>query len=302
MLIKKSSDIQLQSNLKMLLYAEPGVGKTTLALSMPKPLLLDFDGGVSRVNFAHLDNADVVQVDSWKDINELWTLDLSAYETIIVDTAGKAIDFVIAHKCGNRQPQLRDWGAINNEFVAFMRQLSMSGKNIVYVCHRDSFKDGDNTVFMPALRAKSLAPIITELDLMGFVEMNNGQRTISFNPSERFIAKNTVNMPPRMVVPVIIDQAGNSTAPNDFLTTQVLVPFRNNLARKKEMQREYTEVINAIKADIDAITNAAEANAFIAKIGEYKVVGNSKAQAALLLRDKANALGLVLDKKSKLYV
>lgn len=301
MLIKKSSELTLDGNLKMLLYAEPGVGKTTLAVSMPKPLLLDFDGGVKRVNFSHMENVDTVEVKSWSEINELWTLDLSDYETIIVDTAGKAIDFVIAHKCGSRQPQLRDWGAINNEFVAFMRQLSMSGKNIVYVCHRDSFKDGDDTVFIPALRAKNLGPIVTELDLMGFVEMVNGQRSISFNPSERFIAKNTVNMPPRMVVPNIVDANGNPTAPNDFLTKNVLVPFRNTLAKKKEMQREYTVVMEAIKADINAITNAAEANAFIAKINDYNHVGNSKAAAATLLRDKATELGLTLDKKSKLY-
>lgn len=302
MLIKKSNEITLKNNLNMLLYAEPGVGKTTLALSMPKPLLIDFDGGVSRVNFAHLEGADVVQVSSWTDIPELWGLDLSAYETIVVDTAGKAIDFVIAHKCGARQPQLRDWSGINQEFVSFMRQLSMSGKNIVYVCHRDSFKDGDNTVFMPALRAKNLGPIVTELDLMGFVEMKNGQRVISFNPSERFIAKNTVNMPAQIVIPVIVDANGNPTASNDFLTKEVLVPFRNTLAKKKEMQSAYTEVMARIKEDIGAIKDAESANGFIKGINEYKHVGTSKATAATMLRAKAQELGLTLDKKTKQYV
>ena len=33
----------------MILYGSPGVGKTTLALSAPDPILIDFDRGMSRV-------------------------------------------------------------------------------------------------------------------------------------------------------------------------------------------------------------------------------------------------------------
>lgn len=37
----------------MILYGSPGVGKTTLALSAPNPVLLDFDRGISRVRSNH---------------------------------------------------------------------------------------------------------------------------------------------------------------------------------------------------------------------------------------------------------
>ena len=36
-----------------ILYGSPGVGKTTLALSAPDPVLIDFDRGVSRVRAQH---------------------------------------------------------------------------------------------------------------------------------------------------------------------------------------------------------------------------------------------------------
>ena len=42
-LIKKSNEIAIQRNVKMMVYGQAGMGKTTLALSAPKPLLLDFD-------------------------------------------------------------------------------------------------------------------------------------------------------------------------------------------------------------------------------------------------------------------
>lgn len=37
----------------MILYGSPGVGKTTLALSAPAPIIIDFDRGMSRVKAQH---------------------------------------------------------------------------------------------------------------------------------------------------------------------------------------------------------------------------------------------------------
>ena len=51
-LIKKPNELTVKNALSALIYGQPGMGKTTLALSSPQPLLLDFDGGVHRVNAA----------------------------------------------------------------------------------------------------------------------------------------------------------------------------------------------------------------------------------------------------------
>ena len=52
-LIRKPSELNVQTKIKALIYGQAGTGKSTLALSAPKPLMLDFDGGVHRVNYAH---------------------------------------------------------------------------------------------------------------------------------------------------------------------------------------------------------------------------------------------------------
>ena len=41
-LIKKSNELVIPSTVKMMIYGQAGMGKTTVALSAPKPLLLDF--------------------------------------------------------------------------------------------------------------------------------------------------------------------------------------------------------------------------------------------------------------------
>ena len=53
-LIKKAAELEINSAIKMMIYGQAGMGKTTLALSAPSPLLIDFDGGVKRVNMNHL--------------------------------------------------------------------------------------------------------------------------------------------------------------------------------------------------------------------------------------------------------
>ena len=172
-LIRKSTELNIPTNVKMMIYGQAGMGKSTVALSAPKPLLLDFDNGVKRMNMAHLENIDTVQVTSWNDVQLVLQEDLSVYQTIVVDTIGKMMDFIITYKCGTRQPSIRDWGGINAEFSWMTRTLSSLKKHIIFVAHRDTRKEGDDTVFIPALREKSYNSIVTELDLLGYLEMKS---------------------------------------------------------------------------------------------------------------------------------
>ncbi len=302
-LIKKSNELTIPSTVKMMIYGQAGMGKTTLALSAPRPLLLDFDGGVKRVNMAHLDGVDIVQVTSWQDVQQVLQENLSAYQTIVVDTIGKMMDFIITYKCGTRQPQIRDWGGINAEFSWMTRTLSSLNKNVVFVAHRDTRKEGDDTVFIPALREKSYNSIVTELDLLGYLEMKNEngvqRRTITFDPTSRNDGKNTCNLPGIMFVPGIVDAAGNPTAKNNFINTQVIAPYLNMLAVKKAQQEQYDKLIAELRDNIELITDAQSANDFIARIDNFEHIGSSKAMASKILADKARALNLVLGKDKK---
>lgn len=304
-LIKKSNELVIPSIIKMMIYGQAGMRKTTTALSAPSPLLLDFDNGVKRVNMSHLDGVDIVQITSWNDVQQVLQEDLSAYRTIVVDTIGKMMDFIISYKCGTRQPQIRDWGGINQEFSGFVRNLSNLNKNIVFVAHRDTRKEGDDTVFIPALREKSYNSIVTELDLLGYMEARNENGrvkcTITFDPTSRNDGKNTCNLPSIMEVPTILDKNGNPTAKNDFITTQVINPYLAMLQVKKAEIDKYNKVIEEIKESIEFITDARSANDFASHINEFEHIGSSLMMARRIFRDKVNALGLIYDEKTKTY-
>lgn len=304
-LIKKATELEISPVIKMMIYGQAGMWKTTTALSAPKPLLLDFDNGVKRVNIEHLQSVDTVQVSNWMEVGQVLREDLSSYQTIVVDTIGKMIDYVISYKCGNKQPTIRDWSGINSEISNFFQSLSNLKKNIIFVAHRDTRKEGDETVYIPALREKTYNSIVTELDLLGYMEAKseNGQVrcTITFDPTNRNDGKNTCNLPSIMTVPTIIDKSGRSTGKNDFIFSMVISPYLSMLEQKKLEAKKYDVVINEIKDAIEHITDATSANDFASRINNFDHVGSSLSMTRMLFSKKVNSLSLSYNKEEKKY-
>lgn len=306
-LIRKSTDLTLPTAIKMMIYAQAGTGKTTLSLSAPKPLLLDFDGGVNRINIAHLEGIDIVQVTEWGEIKQLLSepRDLAPYLSIVVDTVGKLLDFIITFKCGLRQPRVQDWSGINAEFLWFSKQLAALNKHIIFIAHRDTRKEGDRTVFIPLLREKTYNTIITDLDLLGYLEMVSEKgvqkRILTFDPTDRSEGKNTCSMPAALTIPTIVDKQGRPTSANDFIQREIISRYNAMLAQKHELQNAYKEIVSDLRAKIDSIANAEQANEFAKYIGTVKHVGSSKDEGRRMFSVKVKGLGLTFDAKTKLY-
>lgn len=304
-LIKKATELEMPTTIKMMVYGQAGMGKTTFALSAEKPLLLDFDNGVKRVNMSHLDGVDIVQITSWQDVKMVLQENLNDYRTIVVDTIGKMMDFIITFKCGLKQPRVQDWGGINAEFTWFTRALGALGKHIIFVAHRDTRKEGDDTVFVPALREKSYNSIVTELDLLGYLEMKaeNGRqvRTITFDPTSRNDGKNTCNLDSVMYLPTIVDGNGNATGKNDFISEKIVKPYVGMLKQKRADIEQYNAVVEEIRDAVDFVCDADTANQFIATINNYSHVGSSLEVARKMFGEKVKSLGLVYNKDSKSY-
>ncbi len=306
-LIRKSTDLTLPTAIKMMIYAQAGTGKTTLSLSAPKPLLLDFDGGVNRINLAHLEGVDIVQVTSWEEIKQLLASpqDLAPYQTIVPDTVGKLLDCIITYKCGLRQPRVQDWSGINAEFLWFTKQLASLNKHIIFIAHRDTRKEGDRTVFIPLLREKTYNTIVTDLDLLGYLEMVSGKgvqkRILTFDPTDRSEGKNTCLMPAQLNVTTIVDKQGRPTAANDFIQREVITRYNAMLSQKHELQKAYKSVVADMSSRIETIANAEQANEFTKYIVTVQHVGSSKDEGRRLFAAKVKELGLTFDTETKLY-
>lgn len=311
--IKSSHERSIKTNVMAMLYGVAGIGKTTLALSAGGPtLLIDFDCGNSRVNAQHMDGVDTFEIlndpnnpqAAWAEIEQAMAENVFArYNTIVVDTVGKMLDYITSFVCGNRQPQLKQWGEINGKFKQFTAHLRRLGKNVIFVAHAKNIGT-EKAYYRPDIREKNYNEIITELDLLGFMQCKTvggvNTRTITFDPTDENDGKNCCYLPAVMSLPHIIIN-GRCIDDNTFIATQVIAPYQNIQRERMEEMKQYNALVDTIRQDIDAVTDAETANAFVANIGSIKHIGSSLKLAKSLFAAKISELGLTLNKETKKY-
>lgn len=306
---KKPSELVYNSTIKALVYGQPGLGKSTLALSSPNPVLFDFDGGVQRVNGAF--QCPTLPVCNWEEVlvglEELETTP-NDYHTIVIDTAGKMLDFMSAYitkqdpKMAMRDGSLslKGYGARKVMFVNFLKRVSMMGKHVIFVAHEREEKDGEIRIVRPEIGGSSQGDLIKELDLVGYMQAIGSERTISWTPQEKFYAKNTCNLPSMQKIPVIIDQQGKIIGSNNFLTN-IFSSYDEYLKQEASIRKEYDSLLKEIEDEVSCIADADMANAYIETMKTKKQIWDSNAHAKALISKKCKDLGLAFNKNTKKY-
>ena len=230
--IKKKNEIELPKTIVGCITGVCGIGKTTLALSAPKPLLLDTDNGIHRVQSEY--RSDVVQVKSYQDILDVLEEDLSDYETIVIDTLGELVNFMLKYFADKDKSlitrggtyNIKIWGFIKQEFQNLKLKLQLLNKHLIFVSHVKEDKDGENKVYRMDVAGSTSETVTKILDFLGFCEMLGKARSISFTPSARFYAKNSIGLNDYLEIPQL--KTGDK---NDFLTKEVIEP---TIAKRKQ--------------------------------------------------------------------
>lgn len=303
-LLVQPADISHAVSVIGLIYGQPGLGKSTLALSIANSVCIDADKGMYRVQprwrVASLPLNDYR--DSLKAINGG---DFNAFDAIVIDTLGKLVDrigeYVISEnpKSGRNSGVLnvQGWGDVKREFSNLLRMLRARGKHLIFVAHEKEEKEGDQRIVRPDVAGSSGKDLLKDLDFVGYMEARNGQATISFTPSEKFYAKNALKLPPVINVP-----DPEVSGKNDFLQKYVVEATRNNNALQSELHDKYKSLVDTNAKLVHAVKNAKEATDMIEKINGLDVIWDSTRQAKKALMDHAATLGLAWDKEAKGFV
>ena len=286
-LIKKPNELNVNVRIKMLVYGQPGSGKTTMALS-----LIDFDNGVNRVDYEFI--KDTVQVENYADIlNLLNNEDLSDYETLVIDTGGKMLDcmaeYLIASnpRLGKRNGSLtlEGYGVRKVEFTSLLKLINSKKKHVIFVAHRTSEKNGDDMRYVPLFGGSNYDALATELDLVGYLVAEGTRRAITFDPCAMSEGKNTCNLPASMDVPYL----------------KVVKRYIDRLEERSVEGEAYKKLVEEIESDINAIKTPEDATLYIKKVESYKHIGNSKAVARNKFIAKVTELGYKYDNATKSY-
>lgn len=198
--ITKASDPIEVTQIVVVLYSPPGCGKTSTGFTSDSPVLLDFDSGAYRSQF----RKDSVQINNWGDVESITEKDLAPYKTVVVDTAGRALDSLTAALiAGNPKLKgyggalsLQGYGALKTSFVGWLKLLQSFGLDVVLLAHLDEQRSGDEIVERLDVQGGSKGEIYKCADAMGRIQIKGGKRTLNFNPSDTAFGKNPAQLDP----------------------------------------------------------------------------------------------------------
>lgn len=194
---KSSQPIEVKT-LVTVIYSPPGLGKTSMGFTAEKPLLLDFDKGAHRAK----NRRDVVQVEKWADVADMTAEDFAGYSTVVVDTAGRALD-VLSVDIIKGNPKmgrggalsLQGYGELKSKFSAWVKHVRSFGLDVVLLAHSDESRNGDETIERLDVQGGSKGEIYKSADVMGRIYLANGRRTLNLSPTDTAFGKNPGQLP-----------------------------------------------------------------------------------------------------------
>jgi len=261
--ITKSTEPITVEQLVLCIYSPPGVGKSSLAFTADKALLLDFDGGAYRA----ANRGDIVAVNSWADAGGITAEDLAGYKTLIIDTAGRALDSLTADiikgnpKLGRSGGALtlQGYGELKSRFIAFTKLVRSFGLDIILLAHSDEQRDGDELIERIDVQGGSKNEIYKAADVMGRLRITNGKRLLNFSPTDTAFGKNPAGLG-ELAVPLFTDEP-------DFLAG-VISNIKTALNRLTADQQKAASALAEWQKKFDATENAEALNALISDVAK----------------------------------
>jgi hypothetical protein len=281
------------------IYGDPGNRKTSWAASAESPVILDFD---KRAHRAYTEGkVDRIDVDNFDDISEVIQKFRGKYKTLIIDTAGRALDIKTSEiiRTSKKTPTLKahnqfgglslpGYGILKTSFYNVVQEIADSGMHCIFVCHGKRTKEGDSIFWEPDVVGSSADEIYKISDLMGLMAPVNGRTAFRCNPSEQWQGKNPLGLST-----VIIDKKDE---PGWDITMRDLI----DQCVKKVSQTAVPVELPPIIQKIEACNNPETANDLLGEIQEMQE-GIDKDLATSAFKSMRTKAGFKYSKEKGVY-
>ena len=286
--ITKSSEPVVVERINLCIYGAPGIRKTTLGFTAENPLLLDADEGAHRA----WGRRDSVPVKKWADMANIEASDLEPYSTVVVDTAGRALDKLTAAIIANNPKMgyggaltLQGYGELKAKFTAWNKMVNSFGKDVVLICHMDEQRRGDDVIERLDVQGGSKNEIYKSVDAMGKLYIEGKQWKLDFSPRENAYGKNPGQFDV-ITVP--------SPIPSDFLAG-LIKQIKEKLNHFSQAQKDEQELIDEWRTAIGDLSTADEFTQLVPEAAKASLT------VKMLLHKAATEKGFIFNRGQNCY-
>lgn len=276
----------------ILLFGDPGSGKTSIANTCENPILIDADKGASRSAL----RKDSLQLDSWEEVlAEEQAGTFNEYKTICIDTPKALLDDFLKNYVINKDYKLKTnklgmFGAIGDEFSLFVNNRRKHQSDLFIVCHAK--KDEDTKQMIPDVTGGSYQLLMRIADQVGYVCVKNGQRVIVFEPNEFSVGKNVAKIPETVVPPL-------GTPAFEKFGASIIEQTRKAISSMSEEQAKALKISEEFLAKIRECDSPDVLTQLLAQINELD--NHLKVPLQKAVADKAKEKGYVANKETKRF-
>lgn len=293
-----------------IIYGSPGTGKTTLALSAPNPVLIDFDQGISRVKAAH--RKPTIICSTYEDVlNDIHSPEIAEFQTVVIDTGGSFVTYLKdwamrvkgAKQKNGEFNSLKGFGFVKSEFQSFTDYVkTVLHKNIIYVFHSQEQTDKDGNPTQRLMCEGSVRNTVwNPCDFGGYLQMIGNKRFLCFTPTQEYFAKGTHGIIGQIEIPELRGMPNE----NHFMTglfDMARANIRSELEIYAPLREQYDSAIAAGAAIINSMDSAEDVNSSMEAFKGIPHALTSEKELVTMWNGKIKDLGLVFDKDSGKYI
>lgn len=286
-LLTKPEDLKQDVKFQGLIYGQPGIGKSTIALSAPNPVMIDAEKGIKRVE-PHL-RVPSLQAENYEEILALLNSDeIKPFDTIVFDTMGKVLELMEPYLIKLNPKNAMSSGALSlagykarkMEFNNLLKLIRRFNKSVLFVAHEKEEKNGEDKIIRPDVPGSSGADLIKDLDFVGYMEAKGTKRTISFFPTEKYYAKNSLQLDEVIEVP-------DTKNGNTFISEKIVKMTQEKLSKQADLIKEYNGTLAEAE---EFISKSDDPNAVIEHLTIMNDIWDAKKRAFILLKQRAREL------------
>ena len=204
--LMKATDIEKYQNWSCLIYAEAGIGKSTMVKSLTgRTLVFSIDGMYQVLH--QLADVDILVMDSANPNKELGDFyrfvvkNKDKYDNIVIDNLSTFQKFWLNEQASattSGMPELKHYGVIDRILLDFIASFKKLNKNLLIFAHEKKVEitresGGVYTQFQPDVRnldaIMGIIPIVGRMIIMKEPETQKRKRVIVLQPTQSTRAK-----------------------------------------------------------------------------------------------------------------